>query len=254
MRSTSFLKECLATLEKYGRLRKTMYCRPPENAHERDALEREQRRVEQRNALKAAKGRPANSKARQGVEHWVWNLLPPRKDQVPIEDRWNQVAEEVAHKHRQRVLHSAMQSWGIPADQRASLPENQMKEIVDAYTGKKKQSQAHKSKKERAGLPLKEHGTIRALRFGSERRFGFHYGLPKNRKLLEMANARKDDQVPWSSECSRQGNCCKTKLSIVQPRADFTHLNSRRREAREYDLRADQRAERLIAREAAHLQ
>jgi len=45
-----------------------------------------------------------------------------------------------------------------------------------------------------------------------------------------------------------------TKISLVQPRADFTHLNSRRMEARELDLRADQRAERLIAREAAHLQ
>ena len=45
-----------------------------------------------------------------------------------------------------------------------------------------------------------------------------------------------------------------TNLSLVQPRADFTHLNSRRMGAREHDLRADQRAERLIARSAAHLQ
>jgi hypothetical protein len=185
-----------------------MSYRPPKSAHERYALEQEQSRVEKRNALKAAKGRPATSKAREGVQHWVWNLLLPPNDQVPIEDRWDQVAEEVAHKHRQRVLHSAMQSWGVPADQRGALSENQMQEILGTYRGKKEQSQAQKGKKERASLPLKEHGTIPALRFGSERRFGLHYGLPKGRKLLEMANARKDDQVPWSSECSRQGHCC----------------------------------------------
>ena len=210
MRSTSFLKECLATLENYGRVTKTMSYRPPKNTLERYALEKEQARIKERNALKAAKGRPPNSKAREGFQQWVWNLVLPRKDQVPLEDRWDQVVEEVAHKHKQRLLHSAVQSWGIPADQRAALSEDQIQEVIGAYTGKKKkQSQAHKRKKERAGLPLKEHGTIPALRFGSGRRFGFHYGLPKNRKLLEMANARKDDQVPWSSECSRQENCCK---------------------------------------------
>lgn len=187
-----------------------MSYRPPKNTLERYALEKEQARIKERNALKAAKGRPPNSKAREGFQQWVWNLVLPRKDQVPLEDRWDQVVEEVAHKHKQRLLHSAVQSWGIPADQRAALSEDQIQEVIGAYTGKKKkQSQAHKRKKERAGLPLKEHGTIPALRFGSGRRFGFHYGLPKNRKLLEMANARKDDQVPWSSECSRQENCCK---------------------------------------------
>jgi hypothetical protein len=183
-----------------------MSYRPPKNKVERYLLEREQSRVQRRNAQRAAKGQPENSKAKPAVQHWVWNLVPPRNSQVPLEDRWDQVAEEVAHKHRGIVLNSAMQSWGIPADQRATLSENQMKEIIDSYTKKKKQSQASRRRKERAGLPLKEHGTIPALKFGSERRFGFHYGLPKNRKLLEMANARKDDHVPWSSECSRQGN------------------------------------------------
>src|SRR5258706_2146404 len=209
MHSTSFLKECLATLENYGRVTKTMSHRPPRTPQERDALEREQGRVEVRNALKRAKGQPANSKARQEVHHWVWNLVLPRENQVPLEDRWDQVAEEVAHKSRQRLLHSAMQSWGIPADQRAVLSEDEMQEALDAYTRKKKQSWGRKRKQERAELPLKEHGAIPALRFGSERRFGLHYGLPKNRKLLEMANARKDDQVPWSSECSRRWDCCK---------------------------------------------
>jgi len=142
------------------------------------------------------------------------------------------------HKHRRQQLHSAMQSWSVPADQRSTLPENKVQEILDAFTKKKKQSQASNRRKEKARLPLKEHGTVPALKYGSERRFGIHYGLPKNRKLLEMANGRKDDQVLWS----------------IQPRADFTHLNSRRLEAREVDLRADQRAERLIAREVAYLQ
>lgn len=204
MRSTSFLKECLATLENYGRVTKTLSYRPPRNDQERYALEREQSRVEQRNALKRAKGQPENSIAKPGVQHWMWNLVLPREDQVPLEDRWDQVVEEVVHKHRQRLLHSAMQSWGIPADQRAVLSEDQMQKVVDTYTMEKKQSQARKRKQERAGLPLKEHRTIPALKFGSGRWFGVHYGLPKNRKLLEMANARKSDQVPWSSECSRQ--------------------------------------------------
>ena len=181
--------------------------RPPSNPQESDALEREQSRVEVRNALKRAKGRPANSIARQEIHHWVWNLVLPREDQVPLEDRWDQVAEEVAHKNRQRLLHSATQSWGIPADHRAALSEDQIQEALDAYT-RKKQSRGRKRKQEKATLPLKEHGTIPALRFGSDRRFGLHYGLPKNRKLLEMANARKDDQVPWSSECSHQRNRC----------------------------------------------
>jgi len=183
-----------------------MSYRPPKNTHERYVLEREQSRVERRNAQKAAKHQPTNSKARQGVQHWVWNIVPPRENQVPLEDRWDQVAEEVAHKHQQRLLHSAMQSWSIPADQRAALPEDKRQEILDAYAAKKKLSQVSKHRKERARLPLKEHGTIPALRFGSKRRFGFHYGLPKSRKLLEMANARKVDQVPWSSEYSRQRN------------------------------------------------
>jgi len=237
MRSTSFLKECLATLETYGRVKKTMSWRPPKNTHENYVLDRERSRVEQRNTHKAAKGQPSNSLARQGIQHWVWNLVPPRGDQVPLEDRWDQVVEEVAHKHRQQQLHSAVQSWGVPADQRAAISKNNMQEILDAYM-KKKQSKAKERRKEKATLPLKEHGTVPALRFGSKRRFGIHYGLAKNRKLLEMANARKEDQVPWS----------------IQPRIDFTHLNSRRMEARELSLRANQRAERLLAREAVHLQ
>lgn len=178
-----------------------MSYRPPTNTHERYLLEREQSRVARRNAQKAAKGQPANSKARQGIEHWVWNLVPPRDNKVPLEDRWDQVAEEVAHKHRRQLLHGAMQSWGIPADQRAGLSENSMQQIMDAYTERKKQSPERKRKRERSSLPLKEHRTLTALKFGSERRFGIHYGLPKDRKLLEMANARKEDQVPWSSEC-----------------------------------------------------
>ena len=74
---------------------------PPVDVQEREALEREQSRVEVRNALKRAKGQPANSIARQEIHHWVWNLVLPREDQVPLEDRWDQVAEEVAHKNRQ---------------------------------------------------------------------------------------------------------------------------------------------------------
>jgi hypothetical protein len=202
--STSFLKECLATLENYGRVQKTMSYRPPKNAHERSLLEREQDRVARRNALKGAKGQPVNSRAKEGIPHWVWNLVQPRSDQVPLEDRWDQVVEEVVHKHRRQQLHSAMQSWSVPADQRSTLPENKVQEILDAFTKKKKQSQASNRRKEKARLPLKEHGTVPALKYGSERRFGIHYGLPKNRKLLEMANGRKDDQVLWSSEYSRQ--------------------------------------------------
>lgn len=204
MRSTSFLKECLATLETYGRVKKTMSWRPPKNTHEQYILEREQNRVEQRNAQKTAKGQPSTSKARQGIQHWVWDLVLPLEDQVPLEDRWDQVAEEVAHKHRQQILRSAMQSWGVPADQRSAVSKNKMQETLDAYTmkKKKKQSQTSERRKEKATLPLKEHGTVPALRFGSERRFGIHYGLAKNRKLLDMANARKGDQVPWTSECS----------------------------------------------------
>ena len=181
-----------------------MSSRPPKNAHEQYILEREQNRVEQRNAQKTAKGHPANSKARQGIQHWVWNLVLPLEDQVPLEDRWDQVAEEVAHKHRQQVLRSAVQSWGIPADQRSAVSKNKMQETLDAYTMKKKKkpSQTSERRKEKATLPLKEHGTVPALRFGSGRRFGIHYGLAKNRKLLDMANARKGDQVPWTSECS----------------------------------------------------
>jgi len=205
MCSTSFLKECLATLETYGRVKKTMSWRPPRNTHERYVLEREQSRVEQRNARKKAKGQPSTSNARQGVQHWTWDLVPSRGDQVPLEDRWDQVVEEVAHKHRQQQLHSAMQSWGVPADQRAAVSKNKIQESLDACTKKKKQSQARERRKEKATLPLKEHGTVPALRIGSERRFGIHYGLAKNRKLLEMANARKDDQIPWSSEYSSQG-------------------------------------------------
>jgi len=205
MGPTSFLKECLATLENYGRVKKTLSYRPPKSTHERYILEREQNRVQRRNTEKAAKGQPPNSKAREGIQHWEWNLVPPRGDQVPLEDRWDQVAEEVAHKHRHQLLHAAMQSWGIAADRRAALSESEIQEILDGYTAKKKRSQASVRRKEKASLPLKEHSTVPALKFGSERRFGIHYGLAKNRKLLEMANGRKEDQVPWSSECSRQG-------------------------------------------------
>ena len=183
-----------------------MSWRPPKNTHERDILEREKSRVEQRNAQKTAKGQPSNSKAREGIQHWVWNLVPPHGDQLPLEDRWDQVIEDFTHKHRQQQLHSAMQLWGVPADQRAAVSKNKMQESLYAYTKKKKkQSQASERRKEKATLPLREHDTVPALRFGSERRFGIHYGLAKNGKLLEMANARQEDQVPWSSECSRQG-------------------------------------------------
>jgi hypothetical protein len=204
LRSTSFLKECLATLENYGRVKKTMSYRPPKNTHERYVLEREQSRVERRNAQKAAKGQPTNSSAKDAIQHWVWNLVPPRGNQVPLEDRWDQVVEQATHNHRKQVLNSAMQAWGVPADQRAAVPGDKMEEILDAYMERKKQSVAGRRRKERGSLPLKEHDTIPALRFSSERRFGIHYGLPKGRKLLEMANARKEDQIPWSSECSRQ--------------------------------------------------
>src|SRR5258708_3016067 len=113
-RSTSFLKECLATLEKYGRVKKTISYRPPKNTHERYALDREQNRLARRNALKATKGQSANSNARQGIQHWMWNLVSPCSNQTPLEDRWDQATEEVVHKHRQQQLHSVMQSWGVP--------------------------------------------------------------------------------------------------------------------------------------------
>ena len=115
-----------------------------------------------------------------------WNLV------LPLKGRWDQVAEEVAHMHHQQVLRSAIQSWGVPADQRSAVSKNKTQVTLDAYIVKKeKQSQTGERRKEKATLPLKEHVTVPALRFGSERRFGIHYGLAKYRNLLDMANVRK---------------------------------------------------------------